>query len=61
MTKFQTKQIAMINTYIAHNMHDTAARSLSALIRSSMSDKAKNEMIELAHKLNLSKLPEFII
>ena len=61
MTKFQTKQVSMINTYIANNMQDTAARSLSALIRSAMTDKSKKELIEIANKLNLAKLPEFII
>jgi hypothetical protein len=61
MTKFQIKQVSMINTYIANDMHDTAARSLSALIRSAMTDKSKRELIEIANKLNLAKLPEFII
>ena len=60
MTKFQTKQVSMINTYIANNMHDTAARSLSALIRSAMTDKSKNELWSLASKLNLTNHPDFI-
>jgi hypothetical protein len=61
MTKFQTKQVDNVYVYVALDMHDTAARSLSALIRSAMTDKSKREMIEIANKLNLSKLPEFII
>ena len=61
MNKFQTKQVNNVYVYVALDMHDTAARSLSALIRSSMTDNAKKEMIEIANKLNLSKLPEFII
>ena len=60
MTKFQTKQVSMINTYIANNMHDTAARSLSALIRSAMTDKSKNELWSLASKLNLTNHLDFI-
>jgi hypothetical protein len=61
MNKFQTKQVDNVYVYVALDMHDTAARSLSALIRSSMTDKAKKEMLVIADKLNLSKLPEFII
>jgi hypothetical protein len=61
MNKFQTKQVNNVYVYVALDMHDTAARSLSALIRSSMTDKAKKEMLVIADKLNLSKLPEFII
>ena len=60
MTKFQQKQVSMINTYIANNMHDTAARSLSALIRSAMTDKSKNELWSLASKLNLTNHLDFI-
>lgn len=60
MTKFQAKQVSMINTYIANNMHDTAARSLSALIRSAMTAKNQNELMALAAKLNLVNHPDFI-
>ena len=61
MTKFQAKQVSMLDIYLANDMQDTAARSLSALIRSAMTDKSKRELIEIANKLNISKLPEFII
>ena len=61
MSKFQAKQVSMLDIYLANDMQDTAARSLSALIRSAMTDKSKRELIEIANKLNISKLPEFII
>ena len=59
MTKFQQKQVSMINTYIANNMHDTAARSLSALIRSAMTNKSKFELVQIAKMHNLLAHPDF--
>lgn len=61
MTKFQSKQVEMIKVYMANNMSDTAARSLSGLIRSAMRSKDQQELINLAQSLNLSNNPEFII
>jgi hypothetical protein len=61
MTKFQSKQVEMIKVYMANNMSDTAARSLSSLIRSAMRSKDQQELINLAQSLNLSNNPEFII
>ena len=61
MTKFQNKQVSMIQVYIANNMSYTAARSLSGLIRSAMRSKDKQELINLAQSLNLTNNPEFII
>ena len=60
MTKFQTKQVNMINVYLSHGMQDTAARSLSSLIRSAMTIKSANELRALAAKLNLTNHPDFI-
>lgn len=61
MTKFQSKQVEMIKVYMANNMSDTAARSLSSLIRSAMRSKDQQELINLAQSLNLSNNPEFVI
>lgn len=61
MTKNQTKQVAMIEIYIANNMIDTAARSLSSLIRSAMTKTSKSELIKLAQELNLINNSEFIV
>ena len=61
MTKSQLKQVAMIEIYINNSMVDTAARSLSALIRSAMTKKAKLELINLSIKYDLQNNSEFII
>ena len=61
MTKAQLKQVAMIEIYINNSMIDTAARSLSALIRSAMTKKAKLELINLSIKYDLQNNSEFII
>ena len=61
MTKQQSKQVELIHVYLANSMTDTAARSLSALIRCAMTSKSKNELIALAVVLNLNNNPEFII
>jgi len=61
MTKQQLKQVGMIDIYIKNNMHDTAARSLSALIRSAMTKKSKLELINIAIAHDLHNNSEFII
>lgn len=61
MTKAQLKQVGMIDIYIKNNMYDTAARSLSALIRSAMTTKSKQELINISIEYNLQSNPEFII
>ena len=61
MTKAQAKQVGMIEIYIKNNMHDTASRSLSALIRSAMTKKSKLELINIAIKHDLHNNAEFII
>lgn len=60
MTKFQSKQVEMIKVYIANGMTDTAARSLSGLVRSAMRAKDQQELMSLAQSLNLVNNPEFI-
>lgn len=61
MTKFQTKQVSMINIYLSQGMQDTAARSLSALIRSAMTKKSQDELMALAITYKLASNPEFIV
>lgn len=61
MNKHQTKQVAMVNVYLANGMADTAARSLSALIRSAMTKKSQCALLALAQELNINNHPEFII
>ena len=60
MTKFQTKPVSMINVYLANNMVDTAARSLSSLIRSAMTKKSQDELWAIAIALKLASHPDFI-
>lgn len=60
MTKFQRKQIDMIEIYIANNMMDTASRSISALIRSASNCKQSDELRSYAIRKQLDKMPEFI-
>lgn len=60
MNKHQKRVVETINIYLANNMQDTAARSLSALIRCAMTNKSQNELWELASKLNLTNHPDFI-
>jgi hypothetical protein len=61
MTKAQNKQLAMIQIYIDNGMTDTAARSLSAMVRSAMSKKSQQELLSIAIKTNLVSNLEFII
>ena len=61
MNKAQLKQLAMIEAYIDNKMTDTAARSLSAMIRAAMTNKSKEFLMQRAIDLNLTKRPEFIV
>jgi hypothetical protein len=61
MTKQQTKQVEMIQIYLANNMQDTAARSLSALVRSARRIKDKKELIKLSYETRLIAHPDFIV
>lgn len=61
MNKAQLRQLELIEVYIDNNMQNTAARSLSALIRSAMTKKSKALLMQRAIDLNLTKRPEFII
>ena len=61
MNKHQLKQLAMIEIYIDNQMPDTAARSISSLIRSAMTNKSKQALMQRAIDLNLTNRPEFII
>ena len=48
MTKSETRELAKIETYLSAGMTDTAARSLSALIRSTLSRKTSFELMQWA-------------
>lgn len=61
MNKSQKRQLELIEIYIDNNMQDTAARSLSALIRAAMTKKSKDFLMQRAIDLNLTKRPEFIV
>jgi hypothetical protein len=60
MTKQQSKQVAMIQVYLDNAMIDTAARSLSGLVRAAMRKTDQQELLNLAQELNLINHPEFI-
>ena len=61
MTKHETREIKTINAYMQAGMIDTAARSLSALIRASRTRKSRDELFALALDLDLVNRPDFII
>ena len=60
MTKSETREVNMVHTYIQHNMHDTAARALSGLIRCARTTKSQTELRQLAQQLSLTNHPDFI-
>lgn len=51
----------MIHLYLANGMSDTAARSLSALIRSALTAKGRAELLALAETIGVVNHPDFII
>lgn len=61
MTKSETRELEHIRAYLRCEMYDTAARSLSALIRACRSNKTRTTLLELARDWELSTNPEFIV
>ena len=61
MKKHQTKQVEMIHVYLENGMADTAARSLSALIRSAMTKTSQCALMLLAEDLHLTNNSEFLV
>lgn len=61
MTKSENRDVALIRMHIAVGNTDSAALGLSALIRSAMTKRSKQELLAVAAELNLTAHPEFII
>ena len=61
MNKQQQKQIQMVHIYLANGMIDTAAKSVSGMIRCAMSAKSKNALLQFAQQHNLVNQPDFIV
>lgn len=61
MTKAEARELQSVKTYLAAGMPDTAARALSALVRSTRSRTTSAELMTYAVELNLLHRPEFII
>ncbi len=61
MNKSEQREVAKIAACAPHLGIDYAARSISALIRSSLRSKAQAEMLAIARTHGWDKSPEFII
>jgi hypothetical protein len=61
MNKAEKRQLELIDVYMDNGMQDTAARSLSSMIRSTMSNTTRIALILRAKDLNLTNKAEFII
>jgi len=61
LNKAQARELISIQRYLAHGMTDTAARALSALIRSAMKTSQRTALLAIAQQHNLASNPEFII
>ena len=60
MTKSEVREIENIARYIQHGMIDTAARAMSALIRSARTTKSQTQLRDVAEILKLTNHPDFI-
>lgn len=61
MTKSETRELKIVDQYLAAGMRDTAARALSAMIRATRSRATSFELMQRAVSLDLVHLPDFII
>jgi len=60
MTKSEIREIENVARYIQHNMHDTAARAMSGLIRCARTTKSQTQLRDVAEILKLTNHPDFI-
>jgi hypothetical protein len=61
MTKSENREIKNIELYLTHGMTDTAARTLSALIRAARTSSSRADLMIYANALKLTNHPDFII
>lgn len=61
MNKQQIREVNLLATYKQYGMTDVIARGMSALIRSAMTKKSKQELIAKAAEFGVTRHPEFII
>lgn len=61
MNKAQAKQLDNVKLYIAYNMRDAAARTLSAMIRAALVRKTAHDLYTFAVEHELHVEPEFRI
>lgn len=61
MTKMQTKEVAKLAKAMELGMTDYAARGLSALVRSSMTARSHEQLLQQARDWGIAYHPEFIV
>jgi hypothetical protein len=61
MTKTEQRELKSVCLYIAAGMRDTAARSLSALIRAARTKRSRDALMAQAVAFGLTTEPEFTI
>jgi hypothetical protein len=61
MNKHQQKQIEILKAHLAIGNIDSAAMGLSALIRSAMTKKQSQALMQIAEEFGIINHPEFII
>jgi len=61
MNRAQYKQLEMVKVYLDNGMTDTAARAISAMVRSAMTKDSKQDIMNYAIKHNLHNNQEFIV
>lgn len=61
MNKAEQREIQKLATYVEMGMLDTVARSLSAMIRASMTNRSRVALLAHAEQFGVIGHPEFII
>jgi len=61
MTRNEQRDVQMAIHAITEGMVDYAARSISNAIRAAMTKKSQAELMQVAHELQLTNHPDFII
>lgn len=61
MTKSEAREAANAQTFIEHGMADTAARTMSALVRACRTQRSYKALMTAAQEMGIAQHPDFVI
>jgi hypothetical protein len=61
MTQSEAREYVNAQTFIEHGMADTAARTMSALVRACRTQRSYKALMTAAQEMGIAQHPDFVI